>query len=41
MLFEKVKAHSVTLQLKGFEFLLVHPNTYCYKSAPQTSSHMN
>lgn len=41
MLFEKVKARSVTLQLKGAEFLLVLPSTYYYKSALQTSSHLN
>lgn len=41
MLFEKVKACLITLQLKGVEFLLVLPNTYCYKSALQASSHLN
>lgn len=41
MLFEKAKALSVPLQLKGAEFLLVLSNTDCYKSALQTSSHLN
>lgn len=40
MLFEKSEL-TVTLQLKGAEFLLVLPNTYCYKSALQISSHLN